>query len=478
LLAQDDETEAQKSFEHALMLNPDYPEAHLYLGVVYERTGKIAKSQEEFDKAYSLKPQLREVDLSGTLPIRGRKSKIPLLSLLPDEYQRNIDLGYRHIKLNLGVGITNIEEENWYSLTSHPEVDYQYFGAKVSLEFLMNGSGEFRETDLEYQKILQYIRVGNAGKPFYAMGGKINDYTLGYGSIVQSYMNQSDESNRKIGALLSVKSTLFSVDGMANNIEKPDVIGGRASLKLLQNIEGGFSYMIDNDPDGNEDTNDEAVSIYGGDVTLTVSPSEGFFLGALADVAKINGYGMGIMSGVLFLLQGEDVRSPQFNLFTAYVYSGAEYEPGFFNTFYERDKFSNSVNNLSKVELLSQLYPDPASGMYSRTSFSLPPVFDVGGTYSSIFGADSSGTLYLVGAFLPNTNLIARLGYYRTGISTAQDVFIFDENTYTEGLVGYWFTRFAAFMLNYSWTYVWDEEAGQYKTQQRVSPVLHISTQF
>ena len=91
---------------------------------------------------------------------------------------------------------------------------------------------------------------------------------------------------------------------------------------------------------------------------------------------------------------------------------------------------------------------------------------------------DSSGSLYLLGAFLPNTNFIARVGYYRVGISEMTEAFTFDENTVTGALMGYWFTRYTAFMLNYEWTYVWDDIESEYKSQQRVTPVLHIATQF
>jgi tetratricopeptide (TPR) repeat protein len=476
LLADNRDEEAKELFEKALELRADYPEAHLYLGLLYRRAGNEEAAKAEIQRAYELKPQLKKVDLSGTLPIRG-KANIPLLSLLPDDFQRSIDIGYRHIKLNLGVGISNIENENWYALTSHPEVDYPYFGAKVSLEFLINGEGKVRETDLEVEKILQYVRLGSAGKPFYLMGGKINDFTVGYGSIVQSYMNQSDESNRRIGALLAVNSPFVTLNGMLNDIQEPDVFAGRAGFKLLQFIEAGISAAMDANQD-TDDATDDAVTIYGGDVTLSFTASDVLLLGVLGDIAMIDGYGSGAMGGVLLMFQGREVTSPQFSLFSAYVQNGEEYEPGFFNAFYEKEKRLNALNNVTKTAMLASRYPEPTGGIYTRTSLSMPPVFDISGTFQSVFEVDSSGSLYLLGAFLPNTNFIARVGYYRVGISEMSEAFTFDENTVTGALIGYWFTRYTAFMLNYEWTYVWDDVDLEYKSQQRVTPVLHIATQF
>ena len=133
---------------------------------------------------------------------------------------------------------------------------------------------------------------------------------------------------------------------------------------------------------------------------------------------------------------------------------------------------------MTKTELLNSKYAEPTGGIYSKISVDLPPVFTVGGTYQSVFDVDSSGTVYLVSAFLPNTNLIARVAFYRTAIASVEESFAFDENTVTHAMFGYWFTRYTAFMLNYQWTYVWDGDEQKYITQERISPVLHIATQF
>lgn len=477
LLADNRDEEAQRAFERAIELRSDYPEAHLYLGIIHRRAGNESEAKREIEKAYALKPELEEIDLGGTLPIRG-KATIPLLSLLPDDFQRSVNLGYRHIKLNLGIGISNIEEENWYALTSHPEIDYPYLGAKVSLEFLINGEGKLRETDLEIEKILEYVRLGSAGKPFYLMGGKINDFTMGYGSIVQSYMNQSDESNRTIGALLAVNTPFITLEGMLNDVQKPDVIAGRAAFKPLPFLEAGLSAATDMDQDADDETTDDGVLIYGGDATVSFTASDVLLLGVLGDVSVIDGYGNGAMAGCLLIFKGREVTSPQFSLFSAYVYNGREYEPGFFNAFYEKEKRTYALAHTTKTGMLTSRYPEPTGGVYSRTSLSIPPLLDVSGTIQTVFDVDSSGSVYLMGAFLPNTNFIARVGYYRVGISEVSEAFTFDENTVTGALLGYWFTRYTAFMLNYEWTYVWDDADAAFKSQQRVTPVLHIATQF
>ncbi len=476
-LARNDDEDARQAFEKALELDADYAEAHLYLGLVYRRAGNEEAAGIEMETAYALKPKLKEVSLTGTLPIRG-KSAIPLFSLIPDDFQRSIDIGYRHIKLNLGVGISNIEDENWYALTSHPEIDYPYLGAKISLEFLMNGEGDLREPDLQFEKIMQYVRLGNAGKPFYLMGGKINDFTLGYGSIVQSYMNQSDESNRRIGALLAVTIPYITLNGMLNDVQEPDVFAGRACFHPLPLLQLGATAAVDANQDADGETGEDGVSVYGGDMTFTFTASDMLLFGMLGDVAVISGYGTGAMGGVVLAYEGREVGSPKFSLFSAYVYNGEEYEPGFFNAFYEKEKRSYALSNTIKTEILPIRYPEPTGGMYTKSTLSIPPVLDVSGTFRTIFEVDSSGSLYLMGAFLPNTNFIARGGYYRAGISEMGEAFAFDENTVTGALIGYWFTRYAAFMLNYEWTYLWDEDDGEYKSQQRVTPVLHIATQF
>ncbi|TET21633.1 MAG: hypothetical protein E3J78_03825, partial [Candidatus Cloacimonadota bacterium] len=99
---------------------------------------------------------------------------------------------------------------------------------------------------------------------------------------------------------------------------------------------------------------------------------------------------------------------------------------------------------MRKTELLNRKYAEPSGGIYSKVSVDFPPVFTVDGTYQSVFDVDSSGTVYLVSAILPNTNLIARVAFYRTAITSIEESFTFDENTVTQAMFGYWFTRYTA----------------------------------
>jgi Tfp pilus assembly protein PilF len=52
---------AEAEFREAVRLKPDYAEAHYNLGLTLHQDGKESESGAEFEKAYAISPDLRNV---------------------------------------------------------------------------------------------------------------------------------------------------------------------------------------------------------------------------------------------------------------------------------------------------------------------------------------------------------------------------------------------------------------------------------
>jgi len=61
LLQTGDVHTAQAEFAEALRLKPAYAEAHYNLALAFHQDGKEAESRAEFEKAYAISPELRNV---------------------------------------------------------------------------------------------------------------------------------------------------------------------------------------------------------------------------------------------------------------------------------------------------------------------------------------------------------------------------------------------------------------------------------
>uniref|UniRef100_A0A7V0Z4Y5 Tetratricopeptide repeat protein n=1 Tax=candidate division WOR-3 bacterium TaxID=2052148 RepID=A0A7V0Z4Y5_UNCW3 len=159
LLAQGNDESAEIFFLKALELDSLYPEAHLYYSIILERKGLQKQADEQKEHAYRLKPELREIDLSGVLPLRGEKADIPFvvstLDIIVEKLirpeERLAELVRKPFDLNLGTGFATINQTRWLSITSKPAMETKWFGFNLSLGFLVN-KDSIRSKEWDYKK--------------------------------------------------------------------------------------------------------------------------------------------------------------------------------------------------------------------------------------------------------------------------------------------------------------------------------------
>ncbi|HEC79280.1 MAG TPA: tetratricopeptide repeat protein [candidate division WOR-3 bacterium] len=485
LLAEGKDDTAAIFFKEAIKLDSLYPEAHLYYSLVLERKGLRKEADSERRLAYQLKPELKDVDLSGVLPLRGEKADIPfivstldiIIARLIRPEERLAELIRKPFDLNLGTGITTINKEKWFSIKSNPAMETKWVGFKLSLELLVN-KDSIRTKEWNYKKIFQTVRLGHPNLPFYFGVGSVNNYTLGLGLIIRDYFNQADENNRKLGSMfaLQTKDNTIGVCGMVNSFSPMEVTVGHAYLgkwaqypdDLLQRAELGFTYAQDNEYD---------YKVLGGDLLVYLASHGAFHFLVASEVAKTLQHGMGNVTGLLIRFGGMGKKDISFSLYGAGLFLSEDFEPAPFDAFYEKERrqYGSDV-----VNTVLARYQEKTNGFYATSGFNLGSIMKFSADYQSVSGVDSSGlfTARISVADDENIPVILQGVFYKSNFDDFNTLTTMDENTYIAGIAGLKVLNgLISLNLLYERTYLWGEDDA-YEVQEKISPFIQFGARF
>ncbi|MBN2620165.1 tetratricopeptide repeat protein [candidate division WOR-3 bacterium] len=485
-LSQGNDTAAESLFTSALALDSLYAEARLYLGLIYERQGSFDAAEQEKARAYELKPSLKDVDISGVLMLRGEKGDIPfivssldiiLAKLIRPEVRKVLMEERKPFDLNLGLGFANINEDTWLSLSSDPEMDTDWIGLNLSLNFLFNKEGDIRTDEFDAARIVQRVRIGHPYLPVHVSGGAVQDYTFGYGLIVRNYFNQADENNRKIGGMFALQNSAntIGVQGMVNNVNFSEVMGARAFAgrwapgpeDFLQRFECAGTFVQDAEYD---------LQIIGGDLLCYVASRGTFHFLIASEFAKILDHGMGNTSGLLLHIGGVSSRDVSFSLFGGGLFLSEDFVPAPFDAFYEKNR---KLYDTTLTGVLLAAYDSSTTGLYAMAGMQAGPVMTIALDFQSVTDIPESNIFSaraVVGEQLPYVRLQAF--FYRYNFSDIASLFEQDENTYLAGLAGIKLNQFLSVNVLYENTYAWQESSGSYEVQQKFSPFIQFGTTF
>ncbi len=485
-LAQGKDDDAEIFFTTAIMIDSLYAEAHLYYSLILERKGMMNEADLERQIAYRLKPELKDVDLSGVLPLRGEKADIPfivstldiIVAKLIRPEERIAETIRKPFDLNVGTGLTTINKERWLSITSKPAMETKWFGFNLSLSFLIN-KDSVRTKELDYKKILQAVRIGHPNLPFYLGAGAVSNYTLGYGLIVRDYFNQADENNRKIGSLFTAQSldNTIGITGMINNLSPMEVTIGHAYLgkwaqypeELLQRMELGFTYAQDNEYD---------YRVLGGDLLFYIASRGALHFLFASEIARTMEHGWGNVSGVFIQFGGMGKRDISFSLYGAGLTLSEDFEPAPFDAFYEKERrqFGSDIVNISLEK-----YNKSTRGFYATSGLNLATILKLSADYQSVVDIDSSGLFTARISLIEEENipLILRGVFYKCNFDDFNTLTRMDENTYITGIAGLkFFKGLFSLSLLYERTYVWQDDDKQYGVQEKLSPFIQFGKKF
>lgn len=100
---------------------------------------------------------------------------------------------------------------------------------------------------------IRYIEYGDQRDPFFVKVGNINNMTLGHGSLVRHFANDTDfPAVRRVGLNLGIDAGHAGFEALTADLAEPEIFGGRFYLRPFYpfRLGFGFSAAADIDPAG------------------------------------------------------------------------------------------------------------------------------------------------------------------------------------------------------------------------------------
>jgi len=229
-------------------------------------------------------------------------------------------------KTDFGFGIefgnVTINGVNYNQIRLQPDLNFGKFGVGLDLNIEFDAQGKIREEEWNsWQAILSkitYLRYGRKHeKPVYVKIGGIKDFTLGHGLIVYQYNNMLNyPSVKKMGLAFDMDLGVVGWESMIGNVLALNVLGIRAyarplynsSIPIIKTLEIGGTIAGDRDPQSSistnspymtvHSTNPKPVTVWGGDIGMTILNILPISMLSYVDVIGISGKGTGEVLGV------------------------------------------------------------------------------------------------------------------------------------------------------------------------------------
>jgi hypothetical protein len=387
--------------------------------------------------------------------------------------------------------------------------------------------GRLRKEDFDdwYDALrwINYIRIGHPGDDLYGRIGGLSNVTLGHGTIVDNYSNNSSYDNRRIGLVGRLDMGFVGADAFTSDILiNKGIIAGRGFIHpfeilpilgsnwFFKNVELGATASYDLDPnavrivpnhypydtvyhvltdDGktrdsivilkDSSTIPSPLSVYGVDATVMVWKSdnlEGRVYGDYVDIVHFNnGFVFGARSS--FLLDSTtlvDLRLER------YLFKN-HFLPNYYNSFYERERFNDDIDTLSYITKATRL-ADTSSGQ--GNGFKLGSFFDfsgkvqVGLTYAHLDNLRKADMMQISLTF-PHIwwKFYGAINYIRSNIDGPKDYFGFDQNTLASARLSVSPFTFLTVNLLMRWTFTRDDN-NHVSTQSIIEPKAVFIARF
>ncbi|GAB4368795.1 MAG: hypothetical protein Kow009_05530 [Spirochaetales bacterium] len=100
---------------------------------------------------------------------------------------------------------------------------------------------------------IQYVEYGSQRDPFFFKVGNIHSITLGHGSLVRDYANDTDfPAVRRVGVNLGIDAGPAGMEALVADLAEPEIFAGRIYFRPFHpwKLGIGFSTALDSDPAG------------------------------------------------------------------------------------------------------------------------------------------------------------------------------------------------------------------------------------
>jgi hypothetical protein len=415
-----------------------------------------------------------------------------------------------------GLGMTWIDGEAYYLVNIAPEIAFGKIGVGLDLNLRVSSKDQkIRKEDFDntydYFNIIRYVRYGTKGDEFYIRLGTLDYARLGHGSILYNYKNSPSVDARKIGTELDVDFGKWGFESVYGDMGAASLLGMRGytrplqftkakAIPIISNIEVGATIASDLREDASDTKvnvlpgfplpptpesfaskqNNGSLSIIGFDIGLPLLRMPVINMTLYYDFAKILKYGSGMSVGLETNFSGMGL----IKIFTKFERRFAQtdqYLPSYFDSFYELDRYTLTVDTAgivqkfsSKAQLLANT-TSPGPGYFGSLMIDILGTIQVNGMYQRLDKDSKSGIMHLgmnTGEKIPLIHLSA--GYDKKYITSNKDVFTLDDRSLLYAEVGYKPYPFMIVSTVYTWTFApvkdSDGNISGYTPQKRITP--------
>jgi hypothetical protein len=379
---------------------------------------------------------------------------------------------------------------------------WQTLGIGINGNLRIGTDGKLRQEDFQdwYSALrwIDYIRIGHPGEDLYARIGGLNNVTLGHGTIVDNYSNNSSYDDRRVGLIGRMDMGLFGGEAFTSDLlVNQSLVAGRGfirpfqavpilgSMWLFKTMEFGGTASYDFDPnavriipnhppwivrlvDSSGNIRDSIVKdsahvgsplkVYGVDATVMIWQSQNVEGRVYGDFVKIVDFNQGFVLGARtsFLLDSStlvDLRLER------YLFKN-HFLPNYYNSFYERERFNDDVDTVSYITKATRL-ADTSSGEGNGFKFgsflNFSDVVQIGITYAHLDNLHYADLLQ-IGLTFPHLwwKFFGAINYIRSNINGPKDYFGFDQNTLASARLSFQPFKFLVLNLLARWTFTRD----------------------
>lgn len=414
-------------------------------------------------------------------------------------------------QVRLGLGVRHLEKEGG----STESLNFARFGTQASiyklsfgaeLDVLFNDDGEivddYYDDISDYLSVLKYVEWGSPGETVYARGGVIADATIGHGTLVGHYYNNTLLEKQKFGIASEINLRVLSAQFLMNDAVDYSFAAGRVAYKpimdtgipFVREVAVGTSFALDrNAPDQlktidgdrvfqiNDDdeirASREQLYAYGFDVELPIFSNSWMTLVPYADQNFINAAGNGFHAGVYTRFRVPLHIPVNVSLKAEWRRFNDKYLPTYFDAFYEFERFHYPRVDSATTKLQALRRARLSDGMLYELSFDVAQSFQFGAVYEDN-DHNFTDRVDLFAAFTGLTWMSVRAHYQKRGFEDLTDLTDINEQTFisTQALVQIYGYLYA----DLRWTRYWEVNKGngRYRAVDVYEPGLAVIFQF
>lgn len=419
-----------------------------------------------------------------------------------------------------GVGTTIFGGEPYLLFHLAPQFKLGEFGIGIDGNIRIGQNGKFREEDFDetYDLLrwINYLSYGKQRDTIYARIGGLTRATIGNGTIIGGYSNNSSYDDRRIGLAAALRLGPVGAEALTSDLFRKGLLAARpylhpfqlvpglSGVNILRELQIGVTGSFDFDTNATRiipnrepfvsriaiDTARDSLvinsvikrpaplTIVGLDLTTMLFDNEYFTSRAYADYVKIvnfnDGVIFGLSAGVKFGEHMIDLRAERSLFRNGFL-------PNYYNSFYERDRYDTHADTndyITKLTLLEDSTTGNGNGVKIGGFFSFDKVLQGSLTYLHLDNLPGRDWMDIYFS-LPEIwyGFTGGIGYSRKNIEGPEDIFALDNRSLLQArfsvpLLGYFYGT-----VNARWTFDRDE-AGKITTQSMIEPRVDFVFKF